>query len=228
MMCSSLHCSNVECRAESNINSDSAAPYVCVRASEIDNSDPLRSLCSPCTRKRGFLERKGKPCHRVLREIERMHVACAHIRIYGLMDSEVRIYGLFGSNVRNNIQVAGRHVLPLPFIKGMPRPVPIFFFLGISYCCLLLASVIPPPSFPQSVSHGVCPFGFVRRISAARSARSIFFFCTVCASVCPPPATWEWVSRIVYVYIHININIIYIINMTSTVTVHNFWPGAIL
>lgn len=111
-------------------------PYVCVRASEIDDSDLLRFLCSPCTRKRGFLERKGRrPCHRVSREMRRTCIACAPILIYGLR----RPCGLHGSDVQNNIQVAEN---PLGFVKEVPRPVPIFFH-DISYRCLHPASAVP-------------------------------------------------------------------------------------
>lgn len=150
-------------------------PYVCVRASEIDDSDLLRFLCSPCTRKRGFLERKGRrPCHRVSREMRRTCIACAPILIYGLRHP----CGLHGSDVQNNIQVAEN---PLGFVKEVPRPVPIFFprhFISLPSSCF-------------RSSHSVChaeftPFGVVGPLSAARSACPIFFFCTACASVCPP------------------------------------------
>lgn len=136
----------------------------------------------PALGSEAFLKEKENP---VIGFRVKSSACMSRVHISVFMDSVVRIYGLFGSNVQNNIQVAGRHALPLPFIKGMRRPVPILFSLGISYCCLLLASVILPPSFPQSVSHGVCPFGFVRRISAARSARSIFFL-LYCVCFCSP------------------------------------------
>lgn len=143
--------------------------------------------------------------------------------------AHVRILRCLGSYVQNNIQVAGRHILPLPSTKRMPLLV-----LNESWHLILLRSPglnTHPADFPCRMLHAQCatPSKVSNGYLPHTFPGQVIFSFVPCVLLFAFPHNLEVEgARIVYVYIHININIIYIINMTYTVTVHNFWPGAIL